>query len=214
MEAEILRDIIRKKIIDLILAGKLKPGGRIKEVALSKLLKVSRTPLREALIALEKIGLISFEPNIGFTLKELSVQEAEELYPLIALLESHALCLSFSLVVTQARHLELINETFYRKRKSPKEASIADREFHHCLTQLCRNSILLQMIDELRLRISCYEHRYMEKVEQIEHSYEQHKDIIKAIKEENFDEAKKALLKNWEFGARFLVTELIKENCN
>jgi len=208
MEFAILKDSIREKIIALLLAGELKPGERIKELALSRKLEVSRTPLREALISLERTGLVRSEPNVGFTINELSVKEAGELYPLIALLENHAMHHAFPLIQTQIQVLEMTNETLYRKRKLPGEASLADREFHRRLTELCGNETLLQMIAEIRLRISCYEHHYMVKSEQLEISYKQHKDIIKAIQEGNKEAAQRALSVNWDYGMRVLVTEL------
>jgi DNA-binding GntR family transcriptional regulator len=82
---------------------------------------------------------------------------------------------------------KMINETLYPKRKVPHEASLADCEFHRGLTELCRNEPLLRMIAELRLRISCYEHSYMAKSEQLERSYEHHQDIITALRGENMD---------------------------
>lgn len=214
MGSEVLRDSIRERIIELILAGKLKPGERIKELSLSRLLKVSRTPLREALISLERLRLVRSEPNVGFTVKEVSVNEVEELYPLIILLETHAMTLAFPLLQTQVKALEDINESMYLKRNFPEEASLADREFHRRLTELCKNETLLRMIDELRLRISCYEHCYMAKKEQLEYSYKQHKDIIKALKKGNMDGAKTALSTNWEHGIRIIVAELIQQKTN
>lgn len=211
MESEVLRDSIREKIIELVLAGKLKSGERIKELSLSNLLKVSRTPLREALISLERSGLVRSEPNVGFTVKEVSFKEVEELYPLIILLENHAMTLAFPLLQTQIKALEAINESMYLRRKSPSEASLADREFHRRLTELCKNETLLQIITELRLRISCYEHCYMAKNEQIEHSYKQHKNIINALKVNDIDAAKNALSGNWEYGIRILSVELIQQ---
>ena len=94
MESEVLRDSVREGIIGLILDGKLKPGERIKEISLSRALNVSRTPLREALISLERSRLLRSAPNIGFTVREMSVEEAEELYPLLVLLETHAMLLA------------------------------------------------------------------------------------------------------------------------
>jgi DNA-binding GntR family transcriptional regulator len=208
MESEVLRDSLRERIIDFILAGKLKPGERIKELSLSHILKVSRTPLREALISLERAGLVRSKPNVGFSIKELSIKEVEDLYPLLILLETHAMLLAFPLVQTQIKELEMINETLYHKRKSPHEASFADREFHRRLTELCRNETLLQMIAELRLRISCYEHCYMAKSEQLEHSYKQHQDIIIACQKGNENAAKRALSANWRYAMKFLIAEL------
>ena len=211
MESEVLRDSVREGIIGLILDGKLKPGDRIKEISLSRALNVSRTPLREALISLERSRLLRSAPNIGFTVREMSVEEAEELYPLLVLLETHAMLLAFPLIQTQIKELERLNETLYRNRKSPGKASLADREFHRRLTELCRNDTLLQMIGELRLRISCYEHCYMAKGELLERSYEQHKGIIQALKEKNEEEAKRALAENWLYATQFLIAELAQE---
>lgn len=212
MESEILRDTIREKIIELVLAGKLKPGERIKELTLSRHLKVSRTPLREALISLERSRLVRSEPNIGFTVKEATIAEVEELYSLLILLENHALSLAFPLLQTQTKALDAINETMYRHRNSPHEASLADREFHRLLTALCKNDTLLQMIAELRLRISCYEHRYMAQPDQLERSYHQHQAIILALHQDNKDAAKHALAANWEYGIRTIVADLIQQN--
>ena len=211
MASEVLKNSIREKIIQLILSGNLKPGERIKEHTLSQRLEVSRTPLREALISLEQSKLVRSVPNIGFTVKELSIEEIEELYPLINLLETYALQFAFPLVQTQTQELETINEAFYLKRKLPYEATQCDCEFHRKLTELCKNETLLQMLAELRLRISCYEHCYMAKVDQLEQSYEQHQNIIKAIKESDENAAKRALSTNWEYGSRLLVAELVKK---
>ncbi len=107
MDYEVLRDSVREKMIELILSGKLKPGERVKEISLTHILKVSRTPLREALISLETSGLVKSEPNVGYTIKELSVKEIEDLYPLLILLETHAMLLAFPLIQTQIKELEM-----------------------------------------------------------------------------------------------------------
>ena len=70
----------------------------------------------------------------------------------------------------QIPELESMNESFYLKRHSPYEATLADCEFHRKLIELCKNETLLRMLAELRLRISCYEHCYMAKLEQLEQS--------------------------------------------
>lgn len=206
----VLKNTIREKIIELILSGEFKPGQRIREHALSTLLQVSRTPLREALISLEQSKLVRSEPNIGFTVQEISVEEIEELYPLLNLLESYALELAFPLLQMQIPELESLNESFYLKRHSTYEASLADCDFHRKLIELCNNETLLKMLEELRLRINRYEHCYMAKLEQLELSYKQHKAIIKAIKEGNKESAKLALSLNWEYGRKILLTEVLQ----
>lgn len=211
MASEVLKNTIREKIIALILSGEFKPGERIREHALSKQLQVSRTPLREALISLEQSKLVRSEPNVGFTVQEMSVEEIEELYPLINLLESYALELAFPLLQIQIPELEAMNASFYSKRHSPYEASLADCAFHRKLIELCKNETLLRMLAELRLRISRYEHCYMAKLEQLEQSYKQHQNIIKALQESNKKAAKLELSMNWEYGQKILLTELLQK---
>jgi len=210
MASVVLKNSIREKIIEMILSGIFKPGDRIREHTLSKQLHVSRTPLREALISLEQSKLVRSEPNVGFTVREMSIEEIEELYPLLNLLESYALEVAFPLLQMQVSELESMNEIFYLKRHSPYEASFADCEFHRKLIELCKNETLLRMIAELRLRISCYEHCYMAKLEQLEQSYKQHHNIIKALKESDKEAAKLALAINWEYGRKILLTELLQ----
>lgn len=211
MASTVLKDTVREKIIKAIVTGKLKPGERIKEVELSRLFDVSRTPLREALISLERLGLVRSAPNVGFTINELSLDEVEELYPLLSLLECCALELSFPLLQTQIKKLEKANKSVYAKRKSPHAAYLADREFHTQLIQFCKNNTLLKMIEELSLRISRYEYCYMVQSEQLKRSYEQHKNILSAIAEDDLEAAKKALAANWKHGAQVVAAELLKE---
>lgn len=110
----------------------------------------------------------------------------------------------------QLPELEALNEAFYLKRYSTYEASFADCEFHRKLIEFCKNETLLRLIEELRLRISRYEHCYMAKLEQLELSYKQHRNIIKAISAGDKELAKRELSINWEYGRKILLTELLQ----
>src|SRR5246127_1903382 len=68
--------LVVKKIRDAILDETFKPGERLPEEQLGKMLNVSRTPAREALFALEKEGTVVMEPFKGATVKPLSPEEA------------------------------------------------------------------------------------------------------------------------------------------
>jgi DNA-binding GntR family transcriptional regulator len=174
---------------------------------LSKQLNVSRTPLREALISLERSQLVRSEPNVGYRVKEISVSEGRELYSLIQLLETHALALAFPLIQTQTSVLERINEDLYMNRSSAYKASLADRDFHHRLTMLCNNETLLKILAELRLRISCYEHCYMANEMLIEHSYRHHKALIESLRHSDIEGAKRALAENWSYAFGVIISE-------
>ncbi len=60
---------------ELILKNEFEPGTRISEVAVAKRLGVSRTPVRLALGVLENEGLVTGEPNRGFSVRSFTVDE-------------------------------------------------------------------------------------------------------------------------------------------
>lgn len=86
-----LRTQVREEILNRMRAGAVSPGEQINEVQLAVELGVSRTPLREALIALEGEGQIASESGRGFQYKPLSAAEINDLAPVIATLEGLAL---------------------------------------------------------------------------------------------------------------------------
>ena len=70
-----------------IFAGTLVPGSFLDEVALCERLSISRTPLREALKVLTSEGLLRHEPRRGCFVSEVTEQDLDEIFPVIALLE-------------------------------------------------------------------------------------------------------------------------------
>src|SRR5271165_7684610 len=74
-ESEEARLVVVKKIRNGILDETFKPGERLPEEQLGKMFNVSRSPVREALLALEKEGTVVMEPYKGAIVKPLSVEE-------------------------------------------------------------------------------------------------------------------------------------------
>lgn len=81
-----LATAIRQDIMD----GTLKPGQKLREVELGERYGVSRTPIREALMAIQREGLLLYEVNRGFTVRTFSQQDLEHAYEMRALLEGYA----------------------------------------------------------------------------------------------------------------------------
>jgi phosphonate utilization transcriptional regulator len=82
-----LTSVLKAEIERLIFEGKIKVGERVNESNLAAHFKTSRGPLREALRALGEQGLISFARNRGAFVRQVSLEEAEELYDLRAALD-------------------------------------------------------------------------------------------------------------------------------
>ncbi|HSG96080.1 MAG TPA: GntR family transcriptional regulator [Afifellaceae bacterium] len=81
-----LADRLRRMIVD----GDLEPGGKVPEKALTERFGVSRTPVREALKVLAAEGYIRLIPNRGSVVAELTMEDLEEAFPVIAALEGAA----------------------------------------------------------------------------------------------------------------------------
>ena len=75
-ETEEARFLVVKKIRDAILDETFKPGERLPEEQVGKMFNVSRSPVREVLLALEKESTVVMEPYKGATVKPLSPEEA------------------------------------------------------------------------------------------------------------------------------------------
>ena len=74
-ETEKVPFLIIKKIRDAILDETFKPGDRLPEAELGEMFEVSRSPVREALLALEQEGTVTMEPYKGAIVKPLSAEE-------------------------------------------------------------------------------------------------------------------------------------------
>jgi DNA-binding GntR family transcriptional regulator len=74
-----------------ILAGEVRPGGPLREVALAAELGVSRNTLREILLVLASEGLVHHVPHQGARVVQLGVRDARDIYLVRQLIESAAI---------------------------------------------------------------------------------------------------------------------------
>ncbi|WP_430397595.1 GntR family transcriptional regulator [Ferrovibrio sp.] len=92
--APIVRRSLHEEIVtrlrDLIIEGRLPPGVRINEVAVGKLLQVSRTPLREAIKRLASEGLIELVPTRGAVVRTFTAKDVEDILAVLSALEQLA----------------------------------------------------------------------------------------------------------------------------
>ncbi len=81
---------VSARLRDMIVKGELPPGARIVERRISADLKVSRTPVREALKLLHADGLIEISMHRGAQVTHYTEKEARELFDLAAVIEGLA----------------------------------------------------------------------------------------------------------------------------
>jgi len=81
---------VADRVREAILSGALPPGHRVNEVHLAREMGVSRTPIRAALHALGAEGLLDYEANRGFTVRDYSMASIADAYEIRAVLEGLA----------------------------------------------------------------------------------------------------------------------------
>jgi len=190
--------------------GKLKGGEKINESQVSSRLKASRTPLREALLHLEREGLVRSDLRRGFTVEPLSSREVREMYPILAQLECLAVRSSARFVAAVLPDLTRINSEFARAR-TPKRALEMDTLWHNTLMSQSKNARLASMVATLRQAIRRYEHFYMTDSKLIPTSAAQHDDIIAAFQHNDLEAGIKAIEENYLYGMQILLRKMGEE---
>jgi DNA-binding GntR family transcriptional regulator len=205
-----LRQSLRSTLLEMIVAGRLEAGRPVNESQLAKQLKVSRTPLREALLQLEQDGLIRSDERRGFSVERLSAREVREIYPMIWTLEGLALRSSAVCAHLLVPELARINLEF-AKARNLRRALDLDTRWHEQLTSQSQNRRLLETISALRLGIRRYEMVYMADTRLLPESVAQHNAIINDLKEHHIEAATEGLEKNWRFGMEVLIRKMGEE---
>lgn len=85
-----LRESVYGSLKAMIVTGQLPPGARVTENDLALKLKVSRTPVREALNRLERDGLVNGRPRQGYAIKEFDLGMFREAFEVREMLDGYA----------------------------------------------------------------------------------------------------------------------------
>lgn len=153
-----------------ILSGELAPGNRLVETQLADWLKVSRTPLREALRQLQQEGLVTADASGGLRVTTISIADAIELYDCRLALEQVAVTGACeNATQSQIRQLEaFVAQAEKLSQKRFKKTSYLqmldlDYQFHHLIAESSSNKRLVSLLDQLfdamaLLRIQTLQH--------------------------------------------------------
>ncbi len=150
--------LVQQELERMILGGELDVGAKLNEAAIAQRLGVSRGPVREAFRALEESGLVRLEKNRGVFVREIPVEEADEIYELRAVLDDFV-----GRRLAQTATPECVRELRARVERMEKAAARSDvggylaanLDFHDRLVELAGNAKLLltyrRLVKELHL---------------------------------------------------------------
>ena len=190
-----------KAIKDKLINLEIKPGEKIFENELAKSLKVSRTPVREALLMLEHEKLVTCSNSIGFLVRRLTPKDVEEYFGIRYVLEDYVL----SRVVEKISEAEIsdlannINQT----KKSIKEGDVSEvirceTEYHNILYGAAKSEVLLETISSLIDKFRLLRALIANIPGGAAASAEEHKEILEAIKKRDLKSTKKFMRQHLE----------------
>lgn len=169
-----------------ILEGALPPGSDLNSVELARRFSVSRTPVREALVMLEKEGLVEISPRRRPRVARHTREEIREIYRVRAAM--------LGLVASEASERASV-EGLVALRAILKQMQVAAENgdlqgyywgnvrFHECFGDLSRNRTLLRLLDSLVLRSLHLRRRTLMNPERVRRSIADHSRLVAALED-------------------------------
>ncbi|MET3594728.1 DNA-binding GntR family transcriptional regulator [Mesorhizobium shonense] len=145
-----LRDQVYTLIRKAIVTGKLAPGAFVNEIEIAMKLRMSRTPVREALKKLSDEGLIEVFPQTGTFVSKINRKQMEEAYIIRVALELQSIKRAAAMIETsQIQDLEdIINAHETAVKRSRIDEAIAwDDDFHRYIAEVNGLTMLWKAID-------------------------------------------------------------------
>ncbi len=206
IERRHLRDQLSEAIRDRIVRQRLPANQSIGEHALASELGVSRTPVRETLLGLERDGFVKSVPGRGFVVLPLSAEEARQLYPIVWSLERLALSELTEVEPERIARLRQINRSL-ELIATPQERVRIDAEWHRNLVALSGNQRLIALLEGVKASIARYEHAYVDASGPCTDSLEEHEQIADLL-EESPALAAEAIEDHWRRGLDVVLTAI------
>ncbi|MEZ5925861.1 MAG: GntR family transcriptional regulator [Hyphomicrobiaceae bacterium] len=201
-------DVIRQAIID----HRLPPGTHLKERELCEMLGVSRTSVREALRHLETEQLITTVPHRGPVVVSLSVEDAQQLYQVRAVLEG-LVGEQFALKASDSQIAELkrlaVGMAASVRRDQPDATLAIIADFYAVLFEGAGNRVCAQFLQSLNTRISILRRLSLSSKGRPKAMLKEVEEIIAAAAARDPKAMKQACIRHVEGACQAVVTQLV-----
>ena len=191
-----LHEEVATRLRSMVFERQLAPGQWIDELALARDWQISRTPLREALKVLAAEGLVTLVPRQGCKVTELSEDDAEQLFPVMALLEGRC---AFEAVrratPADVKALRRLHEVLEKHAAANNIDGYyrANHEFHTKVQALAGNRWLDRATNELRRFVRLLRGRQLNWPGRMEASINEHRMLMDAIEQRDAARAERVM---------------------
>jgi DNA-binding GntR family transcriptional regulator len=216
-QPETIANAVAHSLENAIIKGKIKSGTRLVERDLAEKYKVSRLPIREAIRELQAKGLVSKIPHKGAVVSKNSLEEIKDICEVKCTIESFSASEAAKKITEKdikELHL-LIDEMEYqiKKKNFIRYSEIAYK--FHCIIHIAHgNKTLYEIYKKLDNQIYWHRFTYLHYPERVKCSFEQHKNILKALCNKDSKNAELLMKKHIKEGEEILLKILTEEKNN
>ncbi|NDP46835.1 MAG: GntR family transcriptional regulator [Sulfuriferula multivorans] len=206
-----LHEQVAHRLRQMLVENRIAPGAKLNERELSEVLKVSRTPLREAIKMLATEGLVELLPNRGAIAVELSEQDILDTFEVMAGLEAQSGELAAMRITDaeldeiKAMHYEML--AAYTRRDLPAYYRL-NAAIHQAINTAAKNPVLSALYKQVNSRLQSLRFRSNQDGEKWRIAVEQHEQMVQALGTRDA-EAMRAVLLSHMNNKRFVVIEQI-----
>lgn len=194
-----LRGRVFVKLENDILNGKYKPGESLNETKVADELKVSRTPVREAIRQLELEGLLVYIPNKGAIVKGLSSEDVQDIYDIRMKIEGLAAKRAASNITPdQLKELKEVVEfeEFYTNKGDTNQILKLDSKFHEIIFHASGSRLLNRTLTSFHHYIQRARSLSLKDGQRAKKALNEHMAIMKAIEAGDKEKAEKLMSKH------------------
>ena len=191
-----LHEEVAARLRSMVFERQLTPGQWIDELALAAEWQISRTPLREALKVLASEGLVTPVPRRGCRVTELSEDDANELFPVMALLEGRCAFEAVSKASpADVRALRKLHDTLEKHAAARNIDGYyrANHEFHSKVQSLAANRWLDRATNDLRRFVRLLRGRQLNWPGRIDASIAEHRAFMEAFEQRDAARAERLM---------------------
>ncbi len=176
-----------------IVEGRLPAGTRLNPEEIAKRLNVSKSPVREAMILLQREGLVKRKPRSIFVVSEINLTDLREIYPIRASLNALAvktILQSPSAAATVEKLAEYLEKMRLKAEVgNTTEYFHASTDFYNFLILSCLNQRLQLIWNQLSRQVLRFRFLAMSQPGHIQRSFQDHLRLIAAMREGTVEEA-------------------------
>jgi DNA-binding GntR family transcriptional regulator len=207
-----LAEVVYQKLRTAVLTCEIAPGSEVSELDLANQLKVSKTPVREALARLANDGFVRAYPRRGYQILPLTISDMNDIFDVRLAVETGAVELACARITeAEIDALQALADSSFQPGGSRQSVVAVNREFHGLIAKATHSERMYQLVA-----------RYIDELERFfylgatlrdisNETVEDHRRIVEALRARDVNAARKSIADHTEKTRRGLLLGLASD---